>query len=574
MTLDHAVGGAGEPWLMTKPEIAQAAGVQKAAVSNWIRRHPDFPDPVRVVPHDLFEAEDVAGWLDHRKVPRDERREGETSEATYGRRFRLALGLADVRSGGKTMPDLVATATKADLWKVLESGFVESQDRSMFQELIMALVCVQAIAPKEWAIIAETRRPDLFRNLWTTLPIADCVRPELLEKIVLDSWWQGCFRAGVGVLRRWVMPGPSAPPEETGGRLTAVAAFDYLLDRFAQARKSSNDEYLTPYGVARLMVQLADPGLEDQVFNPCCGCGEIVAAVLDHQRASGEGRSLGRSVTGRALASRAWRLAVMNTAVHGCPLDLGGPPLNDLRIIDVGNGPYDVVLANPPFNVADWRPPAGITPTGWPYGEPPRYNANFAWLQLIAAALAPGGRAVVVMPSSTTSVATSKNRQIRAAMVEQGTVRCIIELPKRMFRETASPLSLWVLGRPERRPQHGVLLIDAKTATEQAGRTHQILTDAGSRQIVDLYRAWSDVGGDPIQPTGDIAAVSVTLERLREHDHDLTPSTYLRSPALDATSRPPSPTALRAELHRLDDVATAADDELDRLLDRLQPWNP
>ncbi|MFV2115327.1 N-6 DNA methylase [Micromonospora sp. LOL_025] len=574
MTLDHTVGGAGERRLMTRLEIAQAAGVHGAAVNNWIRRHPDFPDPVSTVPGDLFAAEEVAEWLDSRKIQRDERRDGETAGATYGRRFRLTAGLVDVHSDAKVAPDMVAEAIKADLWKSLEPGFTESQDRTMFQEMIMALVCVQAIAPKQWARIADTHNPDLFARVWSALPAVDGIRPELLDRIVRDGWWQARFRTGVKVLQRWVQPGTSAPQERVGRRLTAAAAFDYLLDRFAQARKSSDDEYLTPHGVARLMVLLADPGPEDRVYNPCCGSGEIVAAVLDHQRDSGADRPVGHQVSGHALASRAWRLAVMNTAVHGCPLDLGGPPPDDLKVIDVRGGPYDVVLTNPPFTMADWRSATEIASSGWQYGEPPRHNAHFAWLQLIAAALAPAGRAVAVMPSSTTSIATSKSRQIRAAMVEQGVVRCIIELPKQMFRETASPLSLWVLGRPEQRPDHDVLLIDAKKATQAAGRTHRILTDAGSRHIVDLYHAWSEAGGGPIQPIGNTSAVAVTLERLREHDHDLTPSTYLRPPAPDVTSRSSSPSALRAELRQLDDAAVAADLDLDRLLDRLQPWKP
>jgi type I restriction enzyme M protein len=574
MTLDHAVGGAGEQRLMTRLEIAQAAGVHGAAVNNWMRRHPDFPDPVSAVPADLFAAEDVAEWLDNRKIQRDERRDGETAGTTYGRRFRLTVGLADVRFDAKVAPDMVAEAIKADLWKNLEPGFTQSQDHTMFQEMIMALVCVQAIAPKQWARIADTLSPDLFAHVWSDLPTVDGVRPELLDRIVRDGWWQARFRTGVKVLQRWVQPGTDAPQERVGRRLTAAAAFDHLLDRFAQARKSSDDEYLTPHGVARLMVRLADPGPEDRVYNPCCGSGEIVAAVLDHRRDNAADGSLGHQVSGHALASRAWRLAVMNTAVHGCPLDLGGPPPDDLEVVDVRGGPYDVVLANPPFTMSDWRSATEIAPDGWPYGEPSRHNAHFAWLQLIATALAPAGRAVAVMPSSTTSVTTSKSRQIRAAMVEQGVVRCIIELPKQMFRETASPLTLWLLGSPTQRPDHEVLLIDAKKATEPVGRTHRTLTDAGSRHIVDLYRAWSEAGGGPIQPTGDIAAVAVSLERLREHDHDLTPSTYLRPPAPDVTSRSPRPTTLRAELRRLDDVADAADLALDRLLDRLQPWNP
>jgi type I restriction enzyme M protein len=417
---------------------------------------------------------------------------------------------------------------------------------------------------------------EIFRRVWYAQPIARSMRTDLIKKIARDGWWRNRLSATTDALRRYVLPGIDPQPVTRAGRMTAAEAFDFLLDRFAQARHRSHDEYLTPAEVAKLMVRLADPGPADRVHNPCCGSGEILTAVLAHQRQSGLGLVPTSRVSGRALAGRTWRLAVMNAAVHGASIDLGDHPSDDPTVIDVGIGPYDVIVTNPPFKMDGWQPPAGFSPTAWPYGEPPRHNANFAWLQLAVTALAPAGRAVVVMPNTTASSQNPKDKQIRAAMVKQGAVRCVIELPGRLFQETASPITLWILGRSQERPNHEVLLIDGKEATEPDGATHRVLTDIGSDAIVDLYQEWLDGVGSRHQRVNNVTATAVALGRLEQQGYDLRAAAYLRPSAPGTAQQPQATTAvdLRANLRTLDMAAAAADRALDHYLDRLNLWNP
>jgi predicted RNA methylase/predicted DNA-binding transcriptional regulator AlpA len=50
--------------LISAAEVARLAGVTRAAVSNWRRRHPDFPEPVGGGRNALFALSEITGWLD------------------------------------------------------------------------------------------------------------------------------------------------------------------------------------------------------------------------------------------------------------------------------------------------------------------------------------------------------------------------------------------------------------------------------------------------------------------------------------------------------------------------------
>ncbi|MEH1128384.1 HsdM family class I SAM-dependent methyltransferase [Micromonospora sp. CPCC 206061] len=568
----------GEQSLMTRAQIAQAAGVTEQAVSKWAHRHSDFPKPIQGDQQMVFPAVDVAAWLDRRKVQKSDLGANEAPGVTYGHRFRSATGLHTAVLRAESAVRSPVARLKTGLWKHLESGYDQSEDPSMYQELVMSLVGVQAMTPDGWALIANApaqRISEVFRHVWYAQPFAHIMRTDMINKITEDGWWRNRLSATVDALRRHVLPGLDPQPVEKAGRMTAPDAFDFLLDRFAQARHRSTDEYLTPAEVARLMVRLADPKPVDRVHNPCCGSGEILTAVLAHQRPSGLGPIPPGRVSGRALAARTWRLAVMNAAVHGAPIDLGDQPPDHPTVIDIGVGPYEVIVTNPPFKMDDWQPSAAFPPAAWPYGEPPRHNANFAWLQLAATALAPAGRAVVIMPNTTASSRNPKDKQIRATMVTRGAVRCVIELPGRLFRETTSPITLWVLGRPEERRHHKVLLIDGKEATERDGATHRVLTDVGSDTIVALYQEWLEGSGDLLQRVNSVTATAVTVDRLEQTGYDLRAAAYHRPAAPDTALEPRATTVvdLRAILRTLDITAATANRALDQLLDRLHPWN-
>nr|GID84745.1 SAM-dependent methyltransferase [Actinoplanes derwentensis] len=53
--------------MISAAEVARLAGVTRAAVSNWRRRHPDFPEPVGGGRNALFALSEITGWLDRQR---------------------------------------------------------------------------------------------------------------------------------------------------------------------------------------------------------------------------------------------------------------------------------------------------------------------------------------------------------------------------------------------------------------------------------------------------------------------------------------------------------------------------
>jgi type I restriction enzyme M protein len=144
------------------------------------------------------------------------------------------------------------------------------------------------------------------------------------------------------------------------------------------------------------------------------------------------------------------------------------------------------------------------------------------------------------MPTSSTSPAAARERDILEGMLDRGVVRCVVELPVHLFRETAVPVTIWILGPARSTGARDVLLIDGRAAAERVTTTHRELTEQGCDAIVDLYRGM--LGGSlPFPLTYDKpSATLVDLSELREHGYELRPSTYLnryRSPASGADAR-------------------------------------
>ncbi|WP_406045107.1 N-6 DNA methylase [Micromonospora sp. NBC_00898] len=93
---------------MTLAQIAKFAQVRRPSVSNWRRRHPDFPGPVDGSPvRPLFDADEVARWLDQRPVPARSEGDG-LAVTTYGDIFRASMLRGGSMDGSQLDPDRFA----------------------------------------------------------------------------------------------------------------------------------------------------------------------------------------------------------------------------------------------------------------------------------------------------------------------------------------------------------------------------------------------------------------------------------------------------------------------------------
>ncbi|MFE9022249.1 N-6 DNA methylase [Streptomyces sp. NPDC007808] len=206
---------------MTAAEISRIAGVTRATVSNWRRRHDDFPAPsAGTEASPLYDLSAVQAWL---------RGRGHTSAASPTEELRTALRLLGSGSGvaARLFP-LVAAASRRTQEELAELATVPDD---------------QLLARAEKAA----------GELPATVPEAEPVHygPD-------DT---GAVRALLGCVR------------EAG----AQAALDVLAERELDEGAASG-VYQTPEGLARLMARLL-PADASRVLDPACGSGTLLAAA-------------------------------------------------------------------------------------------------------------------------------------------------------------------------------------------------------------------------------------------------------------------------------------------------------
>ncbi|WP_239116821.1 HsdM family class I SAM-dependent methyltransferase [Planotetraspora phitsanulokensis] len=386
---------------MSATDIARLAGVGRAAVSNWRRRHPDFPQPVGGTPiSPVFALPEVETWL---------------------------------------------------------------RDQGKLRELPV----------EEWA--------------WQQL------RAEAGDDLQLGGVLAGAGDALVREHAGETPPSPSTVTTARSGAAEALAdlaaewggspAFEFLLGRYweAQGRRAS----ATPPEVAAVMAALA--GDAETVLDPACGTGELLTAAVEHGSAR---RLLGQDADAETAALATVRLALRR---DDADIKTG----DSLRSDAFPAVRADAVLCDPPFHVRTWGHEQLTADPRWEYGLPPRLEPELAWVQHALAHVAPGGRAVVLMPA--VAAGRRSGRRIRTQLLRSGALRAVIAL--------SAVQHVWVLQRPEGRTPTTLLMID----------------DADRETIVSTWEAYRN------DPDHDKPGVSraVPIIDLLDEDVDLTPAPHL-----------------------------------------------
>jgi SAM-dependent methyltransferase len=320
---------------VTVADIARLGGVGRAAVSNWRRRHDDFPQPVGGTSvNPVFSLAEVRRWL-------------------------LA------HSEGKKLPE------REWLWQDLRACTASDDPAELIADLGAFLVYL------------HRNRAD-----WAELSAADdaTVATELPRRVhavcaeILDDppTPHSLAKVEVPLLRRLADLADADGPATT---------FGFLRDRWFELH--SRRTYATPEPVAKLMAELA--GLDaEAVLDPACGTGALLEPF--RSRPNGPpGLLLGQELDAATARLTAVHLAFGSARVKIAP----GDSLRNDAFPDVL---VDTVVCYPPFNDRAWGYEELAADPRWDYGLPPRMESELAWVQHALAHLKPGGTAVLVMP--------------------------------------------------------------------------------------------------------------------------------------------------------------------------------
>ncbi|WNI30831.1 N-6 DNA methylase [Streptomyces sp. ITFR-6] len=354
-----------------------------------------------------------------------------------------------------------------------------------------------------------------------------------------------------------------------------------LLDqclRDLSADQAGGSHYFTPVDMARLMVGAAVPRDRHRVLDPVCGSGGLLVEShrYVHDRVEVDPAM---SLQGREQHAYTSQVARMNFAVRGISADVS-PPGDSLA--EPEREPHDIILANLPFNQRDWAPearteqstrrPASLVNADprWPEEPPPRGSANSAWIQHIAHALAPAGRAAFLMADTVANTRQPITRRLRERLLRDDLVECVIALPPRVFGHTQTTACLWVLNKDKSaRPGWGirdrrrqVLFINARRAFEQIPDSRaRRLGEMNAALILETLAAWRGLSehGVAATPYKDETgwSRSCSTEEIAGHEYSLMPTSY--------AVEPPSPE--RDTRSRIDELKLELADSFDRMRD-------
>ncbi|MBW8093551.1 N-6 DNA methylase, partial [Streptomyces hygroscopicus subsp. hygroscopicus] len=439
---------------MTAAGIARLAGVGRAAVSNWRRRHADFPKPVGgTETSPTFALGDVERWL---------------------------------RAQGK----LAEVPLRERVWQLL-TGHPAGGAAALCQ--VGAVLLLVRDRPAVWHRLSEGTDDQLAEMLPVALDPALTARLGEAHPVHLPD------AAGLG---------PTVPllrgAAELAADLGPREAYAFLLGRHLDA--NLRQYTLTPPAPAALMAALAglvpveraatSPGGKGAPGGPggpdgtaaggrAAGAQSVGAQAAGEQSAgeqaareraagsvldpaSGTGGLLGAAGSAVSVyaqerdpdlaALTALRLALDTDA----PVRVAGG--DSLRADAFPGLAVDAVVCHPPFNERNWGHDELAYDPRWEYGFPARTESELAWVQHALAHVRDGGTAVLLMPPAAAS--RRSGRRIRADLLRRGALRAVVALPAGAAPPYGIPLHLWVLRRPgagQPAAPH-VLLIDAAAA--------------------------------------------------------------------------------------------------------------
>lgn len=275
------------------------------------------------------------------------------------------------------------------------------------------------------------------------------------------------------------------------------------------------------------MVQMLAPKSGDRIYDPTCGTGGmLISALAEVKRTGGEYRTL--KLYGQERNHITSAIARMNLVLHGVDdyqIMRGDTLENPAFIEDDQLQTFDVVLANPPYSIKQWKREAFQTDQ-WQrnfLGTPPQGRADYAFFQHILKSLDPKtGRCAILFPHGV--LFRKEEAQMRENLVKSDLVECVLGLGANLFYN--SPMEACIIicrtcKPPER--QGRILFIDAVHEVARV-QGQSFLKPEHQLRILNTYQSYIDDPG---------FAKIASVEEISTQDYSLSIPLYVRRKTAD-----------------------------------------
>jgi type I restriction enzyme M protein len=279
------------------------------------------------------------------------------------------------------------------------------------------------------------------------------------------------------------------------------------------------------------------------VYDPCCGSGGMFVQSAEFiKRHKGNKKDI--TIYGQESNDKTYQLARMNLAIRGLNCDLGDTDASTFTNDKHKELKADFILANPPFNLKNWRTETELTnDERWRgYEVPPVSNANYAWILHMLARLSYNGTAAFLLANGALG-ADAEEYKIRKQLIENHKIEAIIVLPREMFYATDISVTLWIAGNHKkprkvhrndtevqlRNRENEILFIDARQLGDgKANEDGYVnLTEEDKKKISETFFAWQSPEWKDTYKDVPEFCYSAPMDEIREKDYSLVPSKYI-----------------------------------------------
>lgn len=316
--------------------------------------------------------------------------------------------------------------------------------------------------------------------------------------------------------------------------------YEYFLSKFALAEGKGKGEFYTPKSIVNLIAELIEP-YKGKIYDPCCGSGGMFVQSVKFV-GSHRGNTKNVSIYGQEGTTTTLKLAKMNLAIRGISGNLGVKADDTFARDQHPNLKADYIMANPPFNLKDWRAPDELVddPRWAGYEVPPTGNANYGWILHMVSKLSVNGVAGFLLANGALS-GGGQEKAIRKKLIENRLVEAILVLPMRMFYTTDISVTLWVLNknRKKRTEEHGdlprhyrdredeILFMDLRRWGEPFEKKYIQFSDEDRAKITNTFHTWQEErAADEYEDVPEYC-YSASIDEVRAKDYSLVPSKYI-----------------------------------------------